>query len=63
MTSGWMPSSPPPFHWTLSPDPPFLSIPLTLQVSEPAADALADPSAHPELFPDLDAALQVRERL
>ena len=29
------------------------------QVSKPAADALADPSANPDFFPDIDAALQV----
>jgi len=31
------------------------------KISPPAAEALADPSAHPSLFPDLDVALQVEQ--
>jgi hypothetical protein len=31
------------------------------QINEKAADALADPVKYPNLFPDLDWALKVRE--
>jgi hypothetical protein len=33
------------------------------QINEKAADALADPVKYPNLFPDLDWALKVRQSL